>query len=95
MFDSMLANTRIRAEIQEKEREENRVAKMAEKLMTYMIEIANLLYLAKRLRYEEARLEEIVCRLEKEAHRAERRAIVAGIEALQLEEEIQEYENRM
>ena len=30
MFDIMLANTRIRAEIQEKEREEDRVAKMAE-----------------------------------------------------------------
>ena len=63
--------------------------------MTYKIEVANLYYLARRLRDEEGRLAEMCYRLEEEADRAERRVIVAYEEALQLAAEIQEYENRM
>ena len=95
MCDSILTNARMRAQAQrEKERYEKRVAEMAEKLMTYKIEVANLFYLARRLRDEEGRLAQMCVRLD-EADRAESRAIVADEKALQLETEIQEYENTM
>ena len=68
---------------------------MAENLMTYKIEVANLYYLARGLRDEEGRLADMCYRLEEEEDRAERRAIVVDKEALQLEAEIQECENRM
>ena len=43
MCDSILANARMRAEAQREEGRKKRVAEMAEKLMTYKIEVANLL----------------------------------------------------
>ena len=89
LCDSLLANGRMRSEVErEKEREEKRVAEMGEKLKTYKIEVANCEYLSRRLRDEEARLESVYNTLDEEADEAERIAVLAEHEAYKLESEI-------
>ena len=91
LCDSLPAYGRMRGEVErEKEREEKRVAEMAEKLKTYKIEVANCEYLSRKLRDEEARLGAMCYRLDEEADRAERMAVLAEEEANRLEAEIRD-----
>ena len=77
----MLVNGRARSEAeQDRKREEDKVAEMAQNLETYKREIQNCLTAARNLREEEARLD-------REAEEKEEKADRLEMEAKRLDEE--------
>ena len=89
LYSSMLANGRIHGEFERKKlSEENKVSELAEKLLTFKIEIASCKHLAVKLREEEAKLDAEAQRLAEESKQALKESIVAELEAEKLEREI-------
>jgi len=88
MCDQMLVNGRARAEAeQDRKREEDKVAEMAQNLETYKREIQNCLTAARNLREEEARLDREAGEKEEKADRLEMEAKRLDEEAVRLERE--------
>ena len=89
LCNQLLVQGMVRGTLErEKEEEEKKVAALAEKLRTYKIEAANCEYLSRKLRDEEARLDQECYRLTGEAEEAERAALQAEQEANKIEKEI-------
>ena len=89
LYSSMVENGRIRREFEQKKlSEEKKVSELAEKLLTFKIEIASCKHLAVTLREEEAKLDAEAQRLAEESQQALKESIVAEHEAEKLEMEI-------
>ena len=87
--DQLLVNGRYRGELEkDKIQEEQKVAKLGEKLKTYKVEIYNCEYLSRKLREDGAKHEEDSYRLEEQAVMAERLAEQAEEEIKRLEREL-------
>jgi len=93
MCDQMLVNGRARSEAeQDRKREEDKVAEMAQNLETYKREIQNCLTAARNLREEEARLDREAGEKEEKADRLEMEAKRLDEEAVRLEREARQAE---
>ena len=87
--EQLLINGRYRGELEkDKIQEEQKVAKLGEKLKTYKVEIYNCEYLSRKLREDGAKHEAESYRLEEQALMAERLAEQAEEEIKRLEREL-------
>jgi len=88
LCDQLLVNGRQRGDVQrDREREEARVAEMAQNLERYKREVANCLTAARSLRAEEERLDHEAAEKEEQARRLEQEATSLDQEAARLERE--------